>query len=279
MKSYKGYKEMTRCVLEARDSHLKKKRRNQVVIRRCIPVISSFCFAAILGFGFWKHISKMSEIESKLSIVESTTTELSATEKKASNMHNNENSTTQKTTERSTTQNITSNYVSTDISHDISSAIAHTEIVNTTTNSEINEVPTELYIDYTAPTEKESAYESVSVSPTIDEDDGCTDNHSYLHWDEMAINQQYFMADFRELRLSYSTAEMEVPADDVGDYICVAFMSGSDWYELIYYHCDADAYKINGDNEMKAIAIKFANDEKYYLYTINEPNNADEPDG
>ena len=60
-------------MLEARDEHLKKKQRQQAMFRKCVPAMSSFCVALILGFGFWKHINKMPEIESVPPIVEATT--------------------------------------------------------------------------------------------------------------------------------------------------------------------------------------------------------------
>lgn len=281
MKNYKSYKEMTRCVLEARDEHLKKKRRKQLVIRRCIPVMSSFCFAVILGFGFWKNINKMPEIEPKPSIAEATTTELFTSEKESSNMCNTENNTTQKPTEQSTTQNVTSHDPSTGISQETSLETDNTEMASPTTNSEIIEAPTESYIE---PTETATVSQSGSdtpTEPTTTDDDrsGCADNHIYLHWDEMTINQQYFMAEFGEPTLSYSTAEKEVSFNDVGEYTAKAYMSGYDWYESIYYHCEAEAYKIKDEDDMHYIAIKFVNDDKYYLYTLNVPKAEDQPSG
>ncbi|MBR5684093.1 MAG: hypothetical protein IKW96_12610 [Ruminococcus sp.] len=263
MKSYKGYKEMTRCVLEARDEHLKKKQRQQAMFRKCVPAVSSFCVALILGFGFWKHINKMPEIESISPTVEATTESVPATEKESSTMDNTENKSTQKPTEQTPTQNVTSNEPATSTSQEASSTNANIETIN--------------------PTETEQASETVSIPPTeqpttLDGDQsGCTDNHIYLHWDEMTINQQYFYAEFGEPTLSYSTAEKEVSANEVGEYISQAYMSGYDWYELIYYHCETEAYRIKGDDEAKTIAIKFEDDENYYLYTLNESNNDDEP--
>ena len=291
MKSYKGYKEMTRCVLEARDEHLKKKQRQQAMIRKYVPAVSSFCVALILGFGFWKHINKMPEIESISPTVEATTEFVPATEKESSTMDNTENKSTQKPTEQTPTQNVTSNEPATSISQEASSSNANIEMINPTTHSEIIEpptvpptaTPTETNIEPTNPTETEPASETVSDTPTeqpttLDGDQsGCTDNHIYLHWDEMTINQQYFFAEFGEPTLSYSTAEKEVSANEVGEYISQAYMSGYDWYELIYYHCETEAYRIKGDDEAKTIAIKFEDDENYYLYTLNEPNNDDEP--
>ena len=293
MKSYKGYKEMTKCVLEARDEHLKKKRRQQAIIRKCVPAMSSFCVALILGFGFWKHINKMPEIESISPTVEATTESVPATEKESSTMDNTENKSTQKPTEQTPTQNVTSNEPATSISQEASSSNANIEMINPTTHSEIIEpptipptaTPTETNIEPTTPTETEPASETVSIppteQPTIPDEgfSGTPDNHVYLHWNEMTINQQYFMAELEETTLSYSTAEKEVTASNVGEYIGKAYMSGYDWYESIYYHCETEAYKIIDEDDMHYIAIKFINDEKYYLYTLNVPKAEDQPSG
>lgn len=271
MKSYKGYKEMTRCVLEARDEHLKKKRRQQAVIRRCVPVMSTFCIALILGLGYWKYINKMPkipDIETISPINEATTEAALTTEKETSTVNNTESNATQQVTEPKTTQTATIN---------VPSAVSTQNNVTVNVNI-ITEKPSEPPKNTTADKPKS---DTPTEQPTILDGDqsGCPDNHVYLHWNEMTINQQYFMAEFGVPTLSYSTAEKEVPANEVGEYISKAYMSGYDWYELIYYHCETEAYKIKGDDEIKSIAIKFANDEKYYLYTLNEPNNADQLSG
>ena len=252
-------------MLEARDEHLKKKQRQQAMFRKCVPAVSSFCVALILGFGFWKHINKMPEIESISPTVEATTESVPATEKESSIMDNTENKSTQKPTEQTPTQNVTSNEPATSTSQEASSTNANIETIN--------------------PTETEPASETVSIPPTEQPtipDEGLSetpDNHVYLHWDEMTINQQYFMAEFGEPTLYYSTAEKEVPASDVGEYIGEAYMSGYDWYELIYYHCETEAYQIKGDDDGITIAIKFSDDEKYYLYTLEVNNNEEQLTG
>ena len=105
---------------------------------------------------------------------------------------------------------------------------------------------------------------------------GVVDDHVYLHWDEMTIDQQYFMAELGDPVMTYSTAEQEVPASDIGEYIGKAYMNGYDWYEFIYYHCETDAYKIKGDAEGTTIAIRFSDSEKYYLYTLQTNNNEED---
>ena len=111
---------------------------------------------------------------------------------------------------------------------------------------------------------------TITEAPTERPSDAQPDTHVYLHWDEMTINQQYFMAEFGDPLQFYDTAEKEVSADKIGDYICKAYMSGCDWYSLTNYHCEAKAYKIRDD--AASIAIQFPDDEKYYLYTLTVPD-------
>lgn len=284
MMSYKGYKEMTKCVLEARDEHNRKVKIRQAKIKRYTPTALGLGFAAVLGFGFWGHMNKTPKIESILPMIEAPTEENSIMESTTSSTHTSvqstDNSFTHQTTEQeskpmesSSKENVSGDY--------------HTEpekttehLQNSDSSSDANTFPKNTSETGTIATQQiETPTESLT---TIDEDKSCdcdVDNHVYLHWNEMMINQQYFMADFRESQLSYSTAEKEVPVSDVAEYIGEAFMSGYDWYEYIYYHCEADAYKIKGDDEANTIAIKFIDDEKYYLYTLNVPNNADSLDG
>ena len=268
-------------MLEARDEHLKKKRRQRIMIMRCVPALSTFCIAIILGLGYWKHISKMSEAPEidTISPIAEATTDTVPTSEEASAVNKTEYNTTQQTTEQISTQSVTTNISSTVISQE--NTASKTETEKTVTHLEISELSTETHTEPPKPTE--AITETVSDTPTeqpttLDGDQSeCTDNHIYLHWDEMTINQQYFFAEFGEPTLSYSTAEKEVSANEVGEYISQAYMSGYDWYELIYYHCETEAYRIKGDDEAKTIAIKFEDDENYYLYTLNEPNNDDEP--
>lgn len=118
---------------------------------------------------------------------------------------------------------------------------------------------------------------TITEAPTERPSDAQPDTHVYLHWDEMTVNQQYFMAEFGDPLQFYDTAEKEVSADKIGDYICQAYMSGCDWYSLTYYHCEAKAYKVKDD--AASIAIRFPDDEKYYLYTHVTPENGEMTDG
>lgn len=296
----KNYEEMARNVLAARDEHDRTVQIRQAKIKRYAPIVSSFCFAVLLGFGVWHHMSDLPRIptqtdtiedttENTDSITESNTTGM-ATERQTKQTTIGEQPTRDESTEAPTMDSETEHISETKVQTEQLTKKQQTEPITDTpsviitdpvatdpvvTEPEIIDPPTESSTD--APTTNEAPTEQTSVPD--DELSGCPDNHPYLHWDEMTINQQYFMAEFGDPTLSYSTAEKEVPANEVGEYLSKAYMSGYDWYELIYYHCEAEAYKIKGDDESTTIAIRFADDDKFYLYTLNQPNHDDQLSG
>lgn len=51
----KDYKEMTRCIIEARDAYLEKKRKQKVFIKRCIIVGSICCLCIFGGIKLFAH--------------------------------------------------------------------------------------------------------------------------------------------------------------------------------------------------------------------------------
>ena len=62
----KNYKEMTRCILDARDDYDKKKHRQQMIIKRCTVLLSSACCAVLLCFGIlgvWDKVNVQPEID------------------------------------------------------------------------------------------------------------------------------------------------------------------------------------------------------------------------
>ena len=62
----KNYKEMTKCILDARDEYDARKRHQQVIIKRCTIALSSACCAVLICFGIfgtWEKINKLPDVE------------------------------------------------------------------------------------------------------------------------------------------------------------------------------------------------------------------------
>lgn len=276
MTSYKGYKEMTRCVLAARDAHLEKKRRQQIFLMRCIPAMSGICAALILGLGFRAHVQKAPDI-GNIPPTAAVTTEsgASAAQSAAQTTALPEAKPSAAPDPADRTETIPQG----------SAEPAETGAEPLPVQSEVipaqtDPAPEPAKTDASAPAKVPAS--DLPDDPTVIPDEVPAkdpDLHNYLHWDEMTVDQQYFMAETGEPPVSYHTAEQEVPAGEIGESVGPAYMSGYDWYAQIYYHCEAKAYQIKGDDTGRTIAIQFPDNAVYYLYAKDAQPQLEQPTG
>lgn len=261
----KNYKEMARCVLEARDEHDRQVRRRRQVLRRCAPAAAAFCFAVLLGFGVWRQKQTLPRIppqEPTETTIETATHETAETAQ-TPQTHPASTSSAQSESSAGSAQT----------SKPETDSPAPTEDTQPTVN-----LPPAVPEPVTEPTElpeppPETAAEPSSepepiTEPTksgLDEDPNIFEAKP---WDDMTINEQYFMAEFGEPLRFYQTAKETADAGEVGDYLCEAYMSGYDWFGDVYYHCTARAYALRGHPEQEVIAVQFDGDAAYYLYTL-----------
>lgn len=282
----KNYEEMARCVLEARDEHNRKVKLRQAKIKKYAPVVSSFCFAVLLGFGVWHHLNDIPRIPTQPDTIEDTTGNTEPITEKDTRSIATERQTEQNTTGEKSTQ-----YESTEVP----TMNSETEIVSETDQQTehitedqqiepITDTPSVIITDpfitepeiTDPPTESNTDAPATTETPSTDvPDEEPNKNPNPLHWDEMTINQQYNMAEFGDPLQFYHTAEKEVSADLIGDFICMAYMSGYDFYSDTYYHCETKAYKVLGEAELEVIAIQFEEDDRYYLYDLAKKNDTD----
>lgn len=216
----KNYEEMAKCVLEARDGHISKKKLRRAKIKKYAPVVSALCLAALLGFGVLHHIKDLPLMPYQTDIAE-------------------------KTEPAAETETI------------------HSDVIKPQTLP-----PAEAWGNQPVP--------EIPSSSVPDEEP--YNGSKPLHWDEMAINQQFNMAEFGQPLAFYQTAEKEVAADQIGDFICMAYMSGYDFYSDTYYHCDAEAYEVKNDESIM-IAIKFSSNDQFYQYNLIVANQDHGQDG
>ena len=99
-----------------------------------------------------------------------------------------------------------------------------------------------------------------------DADDNVTEeNAAYVpKWHERTIEEQY-----RTLRLSgelYGSRCTEVDSSLITEKIASATASGYDDYTEKTYTTDVEVYKISKVSESFAVAVKFAESDKYYVY-------------
>ncbi len=242
----KSYEAMTACVLAARDAILQKRRRRRTVLLCCLPVLC--CAAAALGFRQYLNRKPVTVQQSDLPAVSiHAETEIPA---------NNEN------------QKAAGAY-----------APEEPEQAAQTNTDNSGEKPAEpaAELPHDVPQTEPIVQPPEDREPEPPtEAEGCPDTHEYRPWEDLAVNQQYFGADIGRIpaengadTVFYQTAEQEVPAADIGEYLCEAFMSGYDFYDAAadkYHHCYAKAYRIIGREQDDAVAIQFDDGGAYYLY-------------
>lgn len=90
------------------------------------------------------------------------------------------------------------------------------------------------------------------------------------HWDELEINGQYTR--FKYNGIEYHTAGAEISAEKLGGLLGETTASGVDQYTDERHEITVSVYPIDKISEKNALAVKFPEDEKSYVYY--NPNNA-----
>ncbi|WP_295093875.1 hypothetical protein [Ruminococcus sp.] len=102
-------------------------------------------------------------------------------------------------------------------------------------------------------------------------DDGETGSEyiSEEQWQQLPINERYFYAYIYENNRVYTSLYM-ISSEYVGDPIYSADLISSQVIAGEQMQCVADVYSVNGITDESAVAIKFMENDEYYLYY--EPN-------
>ena len=103
------------------------------------------------------------------------------------------------------------------------------------------------------PSDSSSAYVS-SVSET----------YRLPHWDELEINGQY--TQFMYNGIAYDTAGAEISAENLGEFLGETTASGVDEYTEEKHKITVSVYPIDKISETTALAVKFPEDGKFYVY-------------
>ena len=90
------------------------------------------------------------------------------------------------------------------------------------------------------------------------------------HWDELDINNQYTRFEWQDC--SFSTAGAEISAEKLGGLLGETTASGVDEYTDEKHEITVSVYPIEKISEKTALAVKFPEDGRYYVYY--NPNNA-----
>ena len=84
------------------------------------------------------------------------------------------------------------------------------------------------------------------------------------HWDELEINEQYTRFEWQGYAYNSSTAE--ISAEKLGELLGETTASGVDEYTDERHEITVSVYPIDKISETTALAVKFPEDEKFYVY-------------
>lgn len=106
-----------------------------------------------------------------------------------------------------------------------------------------------------------SSYPTCEWSSSVSE---VSDAYRVPHWDELDINNQYTRFEWQGC--SFSTAGAEISAENLGEFLGETTASGVDEYTDEKHEITVSVYPIAKINEKTALAVKFPEDGKFYVY-------------
>lgn len=270
----KDYKEMARCVLEARDEHLRRKKRRQAVLRRGTPAVLSLC-CVIAVLSVQRDVKIPPAIPETAQISENvSSTQTAEASTASSTIHSSETSVitassaseTKVVTETNVTETIAEN-----ITAETSMAEQTEEYTQTNVNTSTPVIETTASVEITCE-QTTTTSDNYTMSPP---DEVTPIGTPPVPWNERTLSQQFNIAEFGSPLKFYQNADKTVSKDEIGEFLDSAYMSGYDDVSDTYYHCICEAYTIRDLGEKEMIAIKFENNSNYYVYSYSVPDESE----
>lgn len=106
--------------------------------------------------------------------------------------------------------------------------------------------------------------QSMSSYPTCEWSSSASEVTRVPHWDELEINGQYTRFEWQGY--AYDTAGTKISAENLGEFLGETTASGVDEYTDEKHEITVSVYTIAKINEKTALAVKFPEDEKFYVY-------------
>jgi len=296
----KTYEEMTRCALEARDEHEKKRKRNIYIAKRAVPAFAGVFAAFIIGFGVWNNLKKPDTLPAPDNVVESVTTTSPAvlphssettvtaltTTTTAANTTSAAGNTTTTGTDAAKTE--TSAVTSTTESVQAQQASTHEAATTTAVHTTVTTMPrtttatttAEPPASFTTTTDiraSGTAYGGIPGGASGDPSGGdmavgggsAPSAGSSDPWYDLPVHKRYYNAFLdgyvAELTPAYRGG-YPISSDWIGDHISGAKMKSQFRVEGVVKQCTAEAYYIKGYSDENVVAIKFEGYDEYYLY-------------
>ncbi|MCR5601237.1 MAG: hypothetical protein K6G33_10920 [Ruminococcus sp.] len=279
----KNYEEMAKYVLEVRDEHERKKQKRKIIVRRCAPLAVSLCVFLIASLGVWRNMPAPNKFNTNIiQTTETVTASPVSTEKHTSVSTSVTRTTTAKISSVSRNATTASTAKTTSVTAAASGNVLTATRNLTQTHTNTTSEKTQIHVTHTtseqglAPCESTAkTVSSVTVTNTITTTVCVSQTTTLISnisgavtrpWSEFSIDYRYNIAYVNGLNGRYLSSGIPIREFELGSFIAEAEMSGydSDYCEL--RECTAKAYRINDTSENKAIAIKFDDDDNFYLY-------------
>lgn len=302
----KSYEEMIQNILDARDIYDQKKQQQKVLARRYIPIVSSFCFSILIGFGVWNRLEQIPAIppDTASELPTTTTAEPSQTEStidttedvhipNASDIisifQETEPFSIDTASETSSESSIMTEFfteppeTAEELPYFEIPETSSLEIIEPTEELQLPEsepfqaitepIPTELIQATTQPPLTEPTMSETTENPSdepetteIPDEEIPTNSETSLSWEDMTINQQYHMAEFGEPVQWYVNVDQTISAEKTGELLGSAYMDGYDSSSDTYYHCNTAVYTVQGYSKWEVIAVRFEEYPDFFIY-------------
>ena len=295
----KTYDEMTRCVLEARDEHEKKRKRKIYIAQRAVSAVACVFAAFIIGLGIRNHYKKPDTYH-----ISDNTVENAVTSSTSAALPNSEETTITTLTTIATTANKTTTQTKSQTTVSSSSA-ASVQTQQASSTNKAAEATTAKHT--TASTASRTSatttapVNSTTVTTTVDDSSGGVpytggsgEGTGGASYDEgggdMSVgggcgpspenpDLWYSLPDY----MAYEDASIDgyteiyhygyqISSDNIGGNIGTAVMKSSYPVDGVIKTCNAYAYHINGFSDENIAAIRFDGKSEYYLYLTEDTN-------
>lgn len=284
--------EMYQSLLSRYEQYQTKRSRRIRTVKRSAPVIASFCFAAVIGFGWWGRANREPDVivvpdivdvpstvttAASVSTAEAARTTLNSrtTAATASAAHTDKavtaavQSTIPQTSGRQPQTQIppvTQQIMPTDpVTQPVTPAVTVTATAVQTTAADVQ---TETVV--TAPVTTETpggndmaVHHSTATTAESGDSQKPIEGPSVRNWEDLPLPDKYPQARING-NCVYSVTWSTVSEDMIDSFLGDAYMVGV--YDGMEYHCSAKAYLVQGFSDSMAVAIRFDDDDKYNLY-------------
>ena len=285
----KSHNEMYQSLLSRYNEYQEKKQKRIRTLRRIAPVLACFVIVVGFGLGYWKHFDKTPIIPSDLDIVEVTTEAVTSAVTGNVTTVSTGPATTKTSRVSATTTSISTvteahtQAMISDATRPVTtkvqttSAIPHmvtiTSSVVTQTSSEGGNASFEytttssngedMGLVYTTTSNGDDvSIHTTTLTVTTEPVTTTTTDSGDNNTPPQPMNEKYPLG-FLDGDITMYRNTYRISSDNVGEYIGIAGMRG---LGPIY---NAKAFKIKNIEATVAIAVKFEEDEGYYLYRNN----------